>query len=238
MNLWHFGGEKKSLYKYFVKMRSSLHSQHLLQYIQSQLMNSFPDGLDSKLLKETHVIKALERVEFCFKHVKLSSYNKSGEVVFNHLYSDHYLIFLWFLSNTIYLDYGPSNLANKIYYLNKSLHSFDCLYNNNLPDIFIIFHGVATVLGKAHYSNFFISYQAVTVGASNGVYPVINEGVSLMAHSSLIGSCHVDKFTTISSNTHIFNKDIDKRKLVYRNEKGEQVITDSEISYSEKIFYI
>ena len=131
-------------------MKLSLTSDELKDYTSRQLNHFFPDK---------HVVKssdlnayadtALDRLNFCFSHVSFSRYNTNGQTIFNHLYTDQYLVYLWFLANTAWKQNGSEHIYSKIYYLNKALHSFDCMYNTALPNIFLVLHGAGTMLGKA-----------------------------------------------------------------------------------------
>lgn len=200
-------------------MKTSLNLTQLSHYASTQLNHFFPDDnqVNSAYI-QSQVNTAIEKLEFCFECSSNARYN-SNEPFFNHLYSDHYLLFLWHLSNCIYKKGDRLDIANKLYYLNKTLHAFDCLYNTNLPDIFLILHGAGTMLGKAEYQDYFVCYQGCTVGASGGEYPKIGRGVILTSHSSVIGKCSIGNNSIISSNTAIFNLDIPASSMVYFDQK-------------------
>ena len=97
-------------------------------------------------------------------------------------------------------------LANKLYCLNKVLHGLDCMYDTQLPDIFLLFHSSGTMLGKAKYSDFFIALHGCTIGSHKGRYPILGKGVSITANSSVIGDCYIGNRCTISTRTTIFQK--------------------------------
>ena len=202
-------------------MITSLNKSDLREYISRQLNYFYPDNdiIDLKNY-ERAITLALDRLEYCYKPCTLKHYNNGENTFFNHLYSDHYVMYLWFLANTIWKESSDKTTCNKLYYLNKSLNGLDCMYDTNLPDIFLIFHGVGTMLGKASYSDYFVVLQGCTVGMSNGKYPSIGKGVSLTAHSSLIGNCKVGDNVTISSYTNIIDKDIPAGTVAFRNDNG------------------
>ena len=190
-------------------MIATLSLDDLCKYTSRQLNYLFPDyEVVDLLMNKATVALALDRLEYCFQKVSLKHYFDGKEVKFNHLYSDHYVMFLWFLSNSIWTEKGNCSLVNKIYYLNKSLNGLDCMYDTKMPDVFLIFHGSGTMLGKANYSNYFIALQGCTVGSQNGEYPVFGIGASLTANSSVIGKCSIGDRSTIGTRTLIFQKDI------------------------------
>src|ERR1700733_11763779 len=118
-------------------MVTSLSKQQLQEYISKQINHFYPDQKSVNLIDfDLAVTIALDKLEYCFKHCTLKHYNDSNNTYFNHLYSDHYVMYLWYLANTIWREKPDAEICNKLYYLNKTLHSIDCMYNVSLPDIF------------------------------------------------------------------------------------------------------
>jgi serine O-acetyltransferase len=221
-------------------MQLSLSRELLGRYISSQLNNFFPDEnyVDfAEFGRELDI--AIDRVDYCFKHVSHERYNKDGQTILNHLYGDQYLVFLWFLSNTLWKERGHGILANKLYYLNRILHGFDCMYDTAMPDIFLIFHGTGTMLGKAEYKDYFVAFQGCTVGAHKGKYAVFGKGVTLTAHSSVIGNCKIGDRASISSHTTIFEKDITMDTIVYTDAMTGAIIQKpSKSTFAQQFFNI
>ena len=219
-------------------MIQSLTNDELCDYISAQLNNIFPDPNVISFREESHLIQsALKRVEFCFKHVTLRHYFNGTDVIFNHLFSDHYVMFLWYLSNTVYREKGKCDLANKIYYLNKCLHGLDCMYDTQMPDIFLVFHSSGTMLGKAEYADFFIALQGCTVGSQKGNYPQFGKGVSLTANSSVIGKCTIGNRCTISTRTTIFQRDLTDDSTAFVDfDTGQLQIKPSRLCYAQTFF--
>jgi serine O-acetyltransferase len=112
------------------------------------------------------------------------------------------------------------------------------MYDTKLPDIFLIFHGVGTMLGKATYNDFFVALQGCTIGMNRGKYPIMDKGVALTAHASLIGNCNVGKLVTISSYTSVIDKNIETSNVVFKNNNGELVCKPSVNSYAQSFFNI
>lgn len=91
------------------------------------LLESVEDEAIERLLPE-----ALYRTEKCFTHSQNKYYKKDGEVFFSIYHSGQYCIFLYFLSRQAYLaGTNLKALADKIYYLNKSLNGLDLYYDLN-----------------------------------------------------------------------------------------------------------
>ena len=106
-------------------------------------------------------------------------------------------------------------LADKVYYLNKTLNSVDLYYEIDLPSIFGLDHALGTVLGRAKYSNFFHFSQNCTVGNNHGIYPSFEENIIMLADSTVIGDAHIGNNCIISANTYIKDQDIPDYSLVF-----------------------
>lgn len=220
-------------------MITSLSFSELSDYTSRQLNHFFPDKETVDLTEYKSCIQlALDRLDYCYKKVSLKHYFNGTDTLFNHLYSDQYVMYVWYLANSIWKETQNKNLCNKLYYLNKSLHGLDCMYDTKLPDIFLIFHGVGTMLGKATYDDYFVVLQGCTVGMNRGKYPVMGKGVALTAHSSLIGNCEVGNLVTISSHTNLIDQHIPTGTVVYKTNDGKIEQKSTVNSYAQTFFNI
>lgn len=197
----------------------SLPANELRAYVLRQLNNFFPDNKipGNEELFFRAFDQALERAEYCFKHVALKAYNHDETTFFSHLHADQYTVFLWFLSNSVWKEFEDEAFASKIFYLNKLLNGVMCMYDAQMPDIFLILHGSGTVLGKATYSNFFVCYHGCTVGAIKGVYPKLGQGVAMAPQSSIIGDCNIGNNVTIGNHAFLRNRDLNSNLLYYND---------------------
>jgi serine O-acetyltransferase len=188
----------------------------ICSYVQKQLCNFFPSRVEERCkLNISYIELAFDRVEYCFSAIKRKYYQVDGVPVFNLFNSDHYAIFLYYLSNTVYQREGDSELASKIFLLNKALHGIDAFYSIKLPDIFYFVHPLGTVLGNAAYENYFVVYQNCSVGAKHGGgYPVFSEGTVLYEKSSVIGDCRFGRNVIIGSNSSIIDGDLADNSLL------------------------
>lgn len=204
----------------------SLSYAELGEYVKDQLNFFFPDRHRISVADIGSSLQvALERVEMCFKRSRVGRYCSSGQAKLAHLYSDQYLMFLWFLSNTLWRNGADNSLVHKVYLLNKSLHAFDCAFDTVMPDVFLVIHGVGTVLGKGVYSDGLVVYQGCTVGQAHGDYPKLGYGVGLGAGAALLGRCDIGDHASIGAGCTLVNVTVPPRSSVYRDSSGKLIIT-------------
>jgi serine O-acetyltransferase len=220
-------------------MKLSLSYQDFSAYVQSQLDHFFPDNLRLTVAEfQAAYNLALDRTEFCFKHLTLKAYAQNGQTYLNHLHTDQYAVFLWFLSNSVWTLRQNETMANKIFCLNKTLHGLNCMYDTQLPEIFLLLHTFGAVLGKATYGSFFIATQGCTIGAQHGKYPVIGRGVALLPYSAIIGDCRIGDRVSIGIHSVVYQQDIGSDKVVLTKSEGTRLVKDSPNSWTQQFYNI
>jgi serine O-acetyltransferase len=196
-------------------IKLSLGRDDLLRYVIAQCSNFFPDtrpSADEGLVPSLD--DALMRLEYCFTHIKRKYFFDGETHLFSHLQSDQYAMFLYFFSRSIFRLKGKHPFADKVYYLNKVLHSIDVYYEVELPEIFLFRHSIGTVLGRAKYTNYFTVGQNCTVGNNRGAYPVFSEQCALYSGSSVVGDCTIGRNVHIAARSFIRNTAVPDNSLV------------------------
>jgi serine O-acetyltransferase len=209
-------------------MEISLTKSALAEYIKCQINNFFPDRqkIGTDQLKR-HVDYALQRAEYCFSHINSKYFSdESGRTFFNHLNGDHYAMFLYFLSHTLYNNSGNPILCDKIFQLNKLLHGIDAFYQVILPDIFLFVHPLGTVLGRAKYSDYFLVYQRCNVGSNKTIYPKLGKYLSLHPGSSVLGNCNVGENSKIGAGSLLLDKGLPANSLYIGNPRDFVIKTE------------
>jgi serine O-acetyltransferase len=194
----------------------SLSAFDLTRYTVRQINNFFPeDELSASALKP-FVKAALERIEHCFSRINIKYFSQGEQAVFNHLHTDQYAMFLYFLCNTIHRMNGDPRLSGKVYALNKALHSIDVFYEVELPEIFCFQHPIGTVLGRANYSDYFFVYQRCSVGSSlDQGYPQIGECVVMFGNSAIVGDSKVGENCWLSFGTIVMDQNIPSNTVTF-----------------------
>jgi len=197
-------------------MKISLSREQLTAYVARQISHTFPDQEIKPEHLHRYISETLERTEYCFSHVRDKYFVAGEQTTFNHLHSDQYAVFLYYLANTIWRIDSDASLASKVYLLNKSLHALDAFYEVKLPDIFYLAHPLGTVLGRATYSNYFVAYQRCTVGSNlPGEYPVFEEGVALFGGTMVIGPCHLAQNVWVAAGTLLMNTQVPANHVAF-----------------------
>ena len=216
-------------------MNTSLTRVELAYYLKKQLSNFFPDKKEYDII-DTIIEKTLQRVEYNFKHIKLNYFWKNDNVYFNHLNADQYAVFIYYASNVAFEEFENEELASKLFYLNKILHGFHCMYNTKLPDIFLLIHGNGIVLGKAQYGNFFVAMHGVTVGSnSKWESPILGERVVMYPHSTLLGKSIISARTCFSNGSLLSDFDTKENSLIIG--KSPELIIKVQKKCKSEIYY-
>lgn len=206
----------------------SLGKAALSRYLVHQLNHFFPDANTLTQSEVSPVVEeALERLEHCFKHIQLKYFSDSCGVVFNHLNSDHYAMFLYWVSNTAYKRFANENLATKSFYLNKAMHGVDCFYAVSLPEIFLFVHPVGSVIGNAHFEDYFVVYQNCTIGSTDkGIYPTFSKETVLYSGVSVIGECHIGENVIFGANTKWLNQAVESHSVVLGAHPNNRIVAN------------
>lgn len=160
--------------------------------------------------------KALKSTEHCFSYSENKYYKKDGGTFFNIYHSGQYCVFLYFLARQVFLDLPEMrNLADKIYFLNKTLNGLDLYYEVVMPKVFHLDHPVGSVMGRAHYGDNFTFSQLCTVGNNKGVFPEIGENVRMLSGSKILGKSKIGNNVIISANSYIKDEDIPSNSVVF-----------------------
>lgn len=191
-------------------MRWSLEEEDLRRYTAGQLgLLSVSERPVAPSRLSPYFADTLARVERCFQSIRRKYFFDGENTIFNHLHGDHYAIYLYYLSNTVFRSGKDEELAAQLFLLNKALHGADIFYGVSLPEVFLLIHPVGTVLGNANYGNYFVAYQNCGVGSlEDGRYPVFEGETVLFARSAVLGNCHVGRNVIFGANAFVLNSGI------------------------------
>lgn len=224
-------------------MQMSLEKIELFDYIFNQLDLFFPDTkIRRDSFKNSYEI-ALKRLDFCFRYVNINGYHKGNEVYFSHLHTDQYIQFLWFFANTIWKDGLDEKISSKLMNLIRIISGMFVSYKCPLPDIFIFYHAVGSVVGNADYSNFLVIFQNVTINTAKDEKgeraPKIGKAAFFASGAKLIGNKPIGDNVSIGVNALVYNKEIPSNHNVI-NVDGKNILMKrrNAISQAQKYFLV
>lgn len=188
----------------------------LEKLIKHQIHNLFLlDESEASVIK-TCLSDALMNTKNCFSYSENKYYRQDDHVFFSIYHSGQYCIFLYFLARQVFLNYPDMRtLADKIYYLNKTLNGLDLYYEIVMPRVFHLDHPVGSVIGRASYGEGFTFAQLCTVGNNKGVFPKIGKNVQMLSGAKILGRCDIGDNVIISANSYIKDEDIPSDSLVF-----------------------
>jgi serine O-acetyltransferase len=135
--------------------------------------------------------------------------------VFNHLNSMQYATFLYLLGNEAWLHSGVNEVSERLFLLNKALHGLDMYYKLTLPKVFLVAHGVGTVLANATYGENFVFFQNVTVGRMGDRVPVIGDNVVLFPGCMVLGDSIIGHNSVVSAGTVVVNQAVPEDSVAF-----------------------
>jgi serine O-acetyltransferase len=203
----------------------------LQAYVTRQLDNLLPPSGDSVPVHAESICVALNRARRCISRIKASR-----DEGFNPLISGHYATFLYFLSHDLWRTFSDVEGATRVFLLNKALNGIDLFYEVEMPDYFLIGHTVCMVFAKARYEDYCVFHQGCTVGRNGEDRPILEKGVILYPHSSVIGRCHVRENTVISPGVHLVNADTPGSCIVFPGESGRPTFKAIDEFYADRYF--
>jgi serine O-acetyltransferase len=197
---------------------STLNLAALAGYVHRQVAAFFPDGRDLPLdVIEGGAAQALAAIARGWKHIALPGYTHDGDGALSHLHSDRYAAFLSLLAHAL-SKAGHSEVATRVYLLNKALHAFDMYHQVELPEVFVFVHPVGSVIGRAQLGNFLCIYQNCSIGGNprDGSldYPVLGDGVLMYAKSTIIGRSKVGGRVVLGAGSMVLNQEVPDGALV------------------------
>lgn len=196
------------------KVRSSLTADLLVALAIRQLNNLYPDGQSILPCDISAAVPvALQRLEHCFSHIDNKYFFDGHQAIFDHLHGDQYAMWLYLLSNELYLRDGPSAVCKKLFLLNKALHGCDIFYEVELPSVFLLVHPLGTVLGRGRYADFFIAYQRVGVGSNHDVYPILGRHLTMHPGSAVLGNSIVGDHCTIATESLLLDRELRENSI-------------------------
>ena len=212
------------------RITMSLDPGQLADYVARQLNAFFPDAVLTRDDLMIAMPRALERLEHCFSHIANKYFFDGTQAVFSHLHGDQYAMWLYLLGNELHLQGAPADLCSKTFLLNKALHGCDIFHEVELPSIFLLVHPLGTVLGRATYDDYFVSYQRVGVGSNHDIYPRFGKHVTLRPGASVLGDCSVGDHCQIATNALLLDRDL-KAGSRYIGEPKSWVVRPEETVY-------
>lgn len=198
-------------------MRWSLERDEFAPYVAQQLRLFDVPGRPGLAASDisVHLSETLDRVAHCFRHIRRKYFFDGTHTLFDHRHSDHWAMFLYYLSNTAYRSGRAEDLAAALFQLNKALHGADLFYAVSLPSIFLVIHPVGTVLGNASYGDYFVAYQNCGVGAlEDGTYPVFAGENVLFARAAVLGNSTIGRNVIFGANSFVLNTDVAANQVV------------------------
>ena len=214
-----------------MKIKTSISLERLAKYTFAQINTFFPDASDISESKVRDIQNSvLPKLEFCFSHINIKYFRSNKYVVFNHLNSDQYSMYLYMMSFAANSDFKEVVLASKLYLLNKLLHGIDAFYEIKLPEIFIFVHPVGTVLGRAEYNDYLAIYQGCGVGSNHKESPRLGKYITLHPNAFILGSSNVGDNCAVATGALILDSEVEGNTTFIGRPGNQRILPKKNIS--------
>jgi serine O-acetyltransferase len=167
-----------------------------------------------------HELKILSKYAPLALEQTQATLNKFSTIskTFNYYQTHHCIIYLYRLAKLLDTHGQHQNLSEKIYLLNRMLNSLDLFYKINMPEHFLIGHGLGTVFSNSTYGNYLVVFQNVTIAVQDNLYPSIGEKVVIYPNTIVAGNTVIGSNSVIGAGTKLINKVIPANSIVYERD--------------------
>ena len=190
--------------------------EEIIKGMIKQLTSFFSISANEINILNTLSEDVFQRCEYNFSKNENKYYSRNSETYFNPYRSGQYTVFLYYFSNTLFKEEkGHLQLADKIYYLNRTMNACDLFYEVELPEIFRLDHPLGTVMGRAKFGDYFAFSQTCTVGNNNNIFPVIGEHVTMSVNSMILGNSKIGNNVILGAGACVKDQDIPNNSMVF-----------------------
>lgn len=170
----------------------------LTRYLAKQLDHLAPaEDVEADTVRLAEIFpRALERMRPILEAVR-----SFDPTTFDHFNSLQHATLLYLLANEAWRCDPADRLADRLFCLNRAMHSIDLFYAVQMPEVFFISHGLGAVLGNATYGNHLVIFQNVTVGRVGEDRPIIGKNVTLFPGAVVTGNAVIGDNSVIAAGT-------------------------------------
>ena len=191
-----------------------MNAEEILPILILQLRNNFAlTEAETTIISQSQIYGgAYSGTVECFKKGNNKYFSEEkGLSPFN---SVMYTNYLYQVSHLLYKG-GHSEIADKVYYLNKMLNAVDLFYAIELPEHWNCEHPLGSIMGRAKYGDYFFFYQGCTIGGNHTDYPVLGNHVTMYSNSKVLGKSHIGNNVIIGANAYVKDTDIPDNSMVF-----------------------
>lgn len=190
-------------------------------YIARQLDNMFPEGGFEQDL--ALIAPLMERAMARMRPI-LAAVCAFTPDAFNRFNSLQYTSLLYLVGNEEFRRNGHSELAARLFYLNRALNAIDLFYAVEMPEVFFVSHGLGAVLGNATYGNRLVIFQNVTVGRVGQDRPTLGDNIVLYPGAVVTGNARIGNNCVVSAGTVVHGMEMPDNTVAVRRGDGVQLI--------------
>ena len=191
-----------------------MNAEEILPILLLQLRNNFAlTDEEARIISQFQICgRGYGCAVECFEKSTCKYFQKENGL--NPFNSVMYTNYLYQVGHILYKD-GYSQIADKVYYLNKMVNAVDLFYAIELPEHWNCEHPLGSVMGRARYGDYFFFYQGCTVGGNHENYPVLGNHVTMYSNSKVLGNSHIGNNVIIGANAYVKDTAIPNNSVVF-----------------------
>lgn len=128
--------------------------------------------------------------------------------------TQHSAYFIYLLARKLF-EKGNEGVCEKLYLINRMINGVDLFYKIEMPNHFIIGHGLGTVFSRATYGDYLVVFQNTTIGVSGVDYPKIGCKVIIYPNCVISGRTKIGDNSIISAGSVLIDKDIPANSIAF-----------------------
>jgi serine O-acetyltransferase len=173
---------------------------------------------------DKHSLKSILPLAFNSYYQCVKANNFLSHTPLNCLDVRSYPLFLALLARHASLASCPFRLADRIYYLNRSLHGINVYHNVSLPQEFFFCYSLNFIMPNTIYGNRFVVYHGVSIGSATSQLPTFGSNVILMPNCIISGKSQIGSNVVVSAGVRIIDQDIPDNVVVFQSSDNRGLV--------------
>ncbi|MBW1768736.1 MAG: hypothetical protein JRJ65_17025, partial [Deltaproteobacteria bacterium] len=157
-----------------------------------------------------------EQIRDEHSHIKGKYFrDKRKKPIVNPINLAHYTRLIYYFSRLLIKKNVDRFILDQLFLSIKTRCCIDLFYEFDIKKYFLPAHALATVMGRAQYSDYLVVHQNCTIGNNKRKYPKLGKGVILGAGSIVLGDCRIGDNVYVAAGALVIDSDIPSNSIAF-----------------------